>query len=173
MLICALLLSTIALILQGILFPSLALLPFAPFVALSLMRTSFEKSLWLALFAGVWMDLISNDPIGVHALNYTLVAALLHRFKRHFLPEEPLHFSLFTAIFSACSTLLQLMLLFLFDRRVPLQGSWVLTAVVGMPIIDGFFAFCWISTPIFLFEKLYKKGKLLWLKRKRLSRTSL
>ncbi|MBU6445781.1 MAG: rod shape-determining protein MreD, partial [Verrucomicrobia bacterium] len=97
MLILAFLLSTIALIFQAIFFPQVALLAFSPFLAIAMLRSSFYQALWLSCMAGAVLDLISNDPMGVHALNYTLVTAVLFDRKRHFSFEEPFHLSLFTA----------------------------------------------------------------------------
>lgn len=172
MLTLAFLLSTIALIFQAIFLPQFSILAFSPFLALALMRCSFNQSLWLGCFAGCIMDLISNDPIGVHALNYTLVMSLLFKMKRHFLYDEPFHLSLLTAIFSCLSTIFQVLLLFLFDRRVPVQGRWAIADFLGMPVIDGFYAFVWFAGPLAFYSKLKKLWDLFWIKRKRASRTS-
>jgi rod shape-determining protein MreD len=166
MLILTFLLSTLALILQGVLFPHIALLAFAPFLSLSILRCKMTKALWLSALAGILMDLVSNDPIGIHALNYVLVSAFLFRFKKHFLYDEPFHFSLFSALVSSVSTGLQLMLLFLFDRKVPIDGKWTLLDLIGMPVIDGLFAFVWFAAPLSLLQQLKKMGNLFWLKKK-------
>lgn len=172
MLIFCFLLSIIALILQVVLFPQIAILPFCPFLSLVMLRTSFTQALWLGCIAGVLMDLISSDPIGVHAVGYTLAISLLFRFKKHFLYEEPFHLSLLSALFSFTSTLLGLLLLFLFDRRVPLQGRWILTDLIGMPLIDGLFAFVWFAAPLSLSSKLKRMWDLFWLRRKKISQRS-
>ncbi len=173
MLIIAFLLSTIALILQGILFPQITILAFSPFLALVVLRSSFTQALWLSAMAGTLMDLISNDPMGMHALNYVIVSALFFRVKNHFLYDEPFHLSLFTVIVSITSTILQFLLLFLFDRRIPLEGRWVIADFLGMPAIDGLVAYVWFAAPLALFAKCKKMWDLFWLKRKRISRTSL
>ncbi len=130
------------------------------------LRHRLAISLWFAAFLGGIIDLLSDDPMGVHSLNYAIVTALLHRFRRHFLWDTPLHFSLFTGAFSAVSTFLQLLLLFLFDRRVPFDGKWILTDLIGMPIVDAFVALIAFSLPLLVFEKLRRLWVLFWLKRK-------
>lgn len=172
MLILCFLLSIIALIAQMVLIPQIALLPFCPFLSFMILRTSSTRALWLSCICGVLMDLVSSDPMGVHALGYTLSASILFRFKKHFLYEEPFHLSLFSALFSFTSTFLTLLLLFLFDRRVEIQGRWVLTDFIGMPLIDGLFAFVWFAAPLSLFSKLKKMWDLFWLRRKTISRIS-
>lgn len=172
MLICAFLLSSVALILQAILFPHISILAFSPFLALVILRQKLNQALTLSLLAGMIMDLISNDPMGVHALNYVIVTALLFKVRKHFLHDEPFHLSVFTAIVSSVSTVLALVLLFLFDRRVPIEGKWFLEGFVGMPVIDGLYAFVWFAAPLSLFSKITKMWALFWLKQKRHSRTS-
>ena len=134
MLILAFFLGLAALILQGILLPRLPILALAPFLCLAMIRCKKEKALWLSALGGAIVDLLSDDPIGLHALNYTLVSALLFRFKNYFSDDQPFHLSLFTMITSSLSTLLQLILLFLFDRRVPISGKWALIDIFAMPI---------------------------------------
>jgi rod shape-determining protein MreD len=172
MLICAYALAHTALLLQGILLPRLAILAFAPYLALVMMRCETSKALWLSTLAGIMIDLLSDDPIGIHALNYVIVTALLIRAKMHFSHEQPLHLSVYTALISSLSTVLQLVLLFLFDRRVPFEGRWFFTELIGMPVMDALYSFIWFTAPLSLFEKLKKMWSLFWLKRKNLSRTS-
>ncbi len=172
MLIFAFLLSTIALIFQSILFPQIAILTFSPFLALTILRSSLYKALWLAILAGSLMDLISNDPIGAHALTYVAVTFLLFKIRKMFSHDEPFHLSLFTSIISLNITAFQLFFLFLFDRRVPLEGRWIFADFLGMPVIDGLYAFVWFAAPLSLFSKYKKMWSLFWLRRKRAFRSS-
>lgn len=171
MLILAFLLSTLALILQCILQPPITLIAYVPFLALTILSSSLYRALWFSALVGVIMDLVSNNPFGLHPINYVLVTALLFKIKNHFLKEEPFHLSILAALFSLMATLGQALLLFLFDRRVPLEGRWVLADFLGMPAIDGLYAFVAIAAPLALFSKMKKMWDLFWLKKKRLSRT--
>ncbi len=157
---------------QGVLFPSFTLLAFAPFLAFVSLRSPLKTALWLSLAAGLWVDLFSDDPFALHALNYTLVSAFFYRLRRPFSLEESLSFGLYTSFISATSTLLQLLLLFLFDRRVPISGKWILIDLTAMPAADGIYALLWISGPFYLFQKLRYRWVIYWLKNKKnLSRT--
>jgi cell shape-determining protein MreD len=172
MLIIAFLLSLIALILQGILIPKLTLLAFAPFLALVIMRSELIRALYLSGLAGGLVDLVSDDPMGLHALNYAIVTIVLFRARKHISYDQPFHLSLFTAIISLLSTALQLVLLFLFDRRVPFGGKWIFADLIGMPVIDALYAFVWFGAPLALFEKIRLMWVHYWLKRKNPSPTS-
>ncbi len=158
MLIFAFGLATIALILQCVLSPPFTLLPFAPWIALVSLSRPLPKTLWLSFVAGVMIDLISDDPIGVHALNYCITAAIVFRFHKHFLYDDPLHLSLFTALISLISTSVQMSLLFLFDRRIPFAGKWILADLFGMSLADGIYALIWFALPLILFRKLRRHG---------------
>ena len=171
MLIVSFFLATAAVILQGVLLPRLSILAFAPWIALVSLRCSHSRALWLSASAGAIIDLLSDDPMGLHALNYTLTAVLLYRFRKHFLHDQPLHLSIFTALISLISTLLQLVLLFLFDQRIPFGGKWVFADLIGMPMIDALYAFVWFAAPLALFEKLRHYWMLFWLKRKKTAST--
>lgn len=148
------LLAASALILQSVLCPPFTLLPFAPWIALVSLRSSLSKTLWLVAAAGAAVDLISDDPMGVHAINYCLTAWLLFRFRNHFLHDNPFHLSLFTTLISFASTAFQIFLLFLFDRRIPFAGKWILGDLLAMPIADGLYALVWFAAPLFLYNKL-------------------
>ena len=171
MLIFAFLLSSIYLIVLSLLL-NLKIMAFAPFISLALLKTPFHQGLWLSCLAGSLMDLISSDPMGLHALNYTLCFLLLSKLKKHLLFEDPLHLSLLTLLFSCCSTFFQLFLLFLFDRRIPFQGQWVLVDIFLAPLLDGLFALIWFTAPLLAFSRLKRKWDLFWIKRQNLSQTS-
>lgn len=162
----AFILAITAFFLEGMVTPHVNILAFAPFIALIIIRHPFNRTLWISASTGTLVDLFSDDPIGLHALNYTIIAALLYRFRKHFSDDQPLHLSLFTVLISFFSTLVQLTLLFLFDRRVPFHGKWGLADLIGMPVIDGLYAFIWFAAPLAIFEIFRKFWVLFWLKKK-------
>lgn len=173
MLLFAFLLSITALILQSILPMQACILAFSPFLALVMLRCSLYQTLWLSALSGSILDLISSDPIGTHSLSYTLVSALFFRIRKMFLYEEPFHLAIVTSILSFGITIFELFFLFLFDRRVPFGGRWFLTDFLGMPLVDGFYAFVWFAGPLSLYFKCKKMWGVFWLRRKRISRTLL
>jgi len=164
MLVFAFFLATLAFFLQAAIFPQMSFLAFSPWIALTILKSqrssSLWKTLWLTSLAGVFTDLFSDHPMGLHAITYCLSSLFLFRFKNHFLYDRVLHLGLFTTLVSFISTQLQLFFLFLFDRRVPFTGKWALSDWLGMPIADGIFACLWFAGPLILFSK----GNRLWIK---------
>jgi rod shape-determining protein MreD len=172
MLIFAFILSFIALLLQGILLPKITILAFAPYLAILILKLPHTQSLILASLCGAIMDLMSDDPIGLHAINYTVSVWLFFKIKSHFSFEKATHLTLLTALISSFSTIFQLILLFLFDRRVPFSGRWAFMELIGMPIVDAIYAFIWFVAPMDLFQKVRKKLVIFWLKKKNRFQTS-
>lgn len=136
-------------------YPEICLLYFSPFLILSLMHLPFSPALFIALFCGLLVDLLSTTPFGMTALNYTLISALLYRQKRFF-NDKPHTLSFFTMLFSIASTLLQLLLLFIFHHPLMISPKWVLTDLIVYPLLDGLYAFLWFYFPIYLFTYLYR-----------------
>jgi cell shape-determining protein MreD len=169
MLIFAFFLSALALFLQAVIVPGISFLPFSCWLSLIILKskksTDLWKILWLASLAGLFTDLFSDHPFALHAITYCLASLFLYRFKNHFLYEKPFHLSLFTTLISFVCTHLQLFFLFLFDRRVPFAGKWMISDWIGMPIADGLFALVWFVGPLFLFSKTHRLWVLFWAKK--------
>ncbi|MBS0604083.1 MAG: mreD [Verrucomicrobia bacterium] len=139
--------------------PHIKLLAFAPFLALLYNRKSFQTSLWIGSLCGLGLDLLSSEfRLGLHALNYCLTTLLLYKQKRHFFEDKPLALSLFTLLISVVSTVLQLVLISVFDRTLPLSGKLLITDLAIMPVVDALYAFLWFSCPIMFFLHVKKIG---------------
>lgn len=125
---------------------------FVPFIALSCMHTSMLQSLWLSAIAGFCSDLFSSDPMGIHALTFMLVCALLHRFRRGVFKDSPLQLCFYTAMISAASTPVRTILFFLFDSPMPFSGQSIIFEMIFMPLINAAYAFFWFVGPLLLWE---------------------
>lgn len=145
-------------------FPNIRLFAFAPFLALVYNRRTFVSSLWIATLSGIVIDLLCSQlRFGLYALNYSLTTVLIYRQKKHFFEDKPLALSLFTALVSCTSTLLQLFLTYAFDKGLPFTWKLALTDLIGMPAIDALYAYLWFSCPMQLYEYVQKGGaRALW-----------
>lgn len=140
-----------------VLFPNFRLIAFAPFLAIIYTRTTFITSLWAAFACGLIIDLMSSQfRFGIYALNYCLTTVMIYKQKRHFFDDKPLALSIFTTAISSTSTLLQLLLLYVFDNRIPFSWKLVIADLVGMPVLDGAYAFLWFTCMIKLFHYIKK-----------------
>ncbi|MDE3046280.1 MAG: hypothetical protein KGJ02_06525 [Verrucomicrobiota bacterium] len=151
---------------QATLYAGLPISPFVPFLALTALLAPFRKALWLAALAGLCTDLLTSDPLGLSALGSCASMALCYSWRNRFSAEIPLQFSLYTALFSAISSFLQIALLFLFDRRVPFDGKWWMMQWACFPIADAIYAFVWFAGPLILYRTFRRTWVIYWLKKK-------
>lgn len=143
-----------------ILFPGLHLLYFAPFVCCCYYYRSYAASLWISLLCGLIIDLLSAPlRFGLHALNFTLTTAFLYSKKQHFFQDQLSTLPILTFFFSLISTLIQLILLYIFETSLTLSWKWVFTDLLWMPCTDGIYAFICFSLPIIIWGKTPRRGK--------------
>lgn len=164
MLILSFFLACIALVLQSTSILLLPIHPFLPWIALTILRKPTEKKiykpLWLSNGAGIISDLLSNHPLGLHPIVYTMTAFILWQFRNRFLYQRPLHLGLFTLLASLITSILHLFFLFLFDLPLKASPLWIGSDIAAMAIFDGIYALAWFSLPLFTAEKL----KISWAK---------
>lgn len=129
-------------------FPGFCLVGFSPLLTYIILKKKITSALSFGCFLGMIMDLLSSDPVGVHAINYTAIVFILHRNKKYFSLEKSLHVSILTYFVAALSTLLQAFLLFLFDRRIPFTGECLLMDVIIMPVVDAGYAWIAVTLPV-------------------------
>ncbi|MEN9654933.1 MAG: putative mreD [Chlamydiota bacterium] len=151
-----------AILIQAVATFSFTLLPHMGWMAYVCLTGSFRGALWASMLMGVFLDLLSEDPIGVHALNATLVTLILYRHRRLFTWDRPFHFAIYTSLGSFLYTLMQLFLSFLFDRRNPFEGQWILGDLFVMPLADGVYSAVCLLGAVVVFQKIYDWGHLHW-----------
>lgn len=169
MVIASFFLSLIAYFLKLTSFPMLPILPFIPFLALVSLLKPFSKALLLVTLVGFLVDLLSSDPLGIHAINYALCLLICFRIRTLFSLESPLQLVLYSALYSFVSTQLQIGLLFLFDRRIEFLGKWWLLQWISLPLIDAMYAFVWFTGPLALYRTIYHTWTVYWLKKNNLT----
>lgn len=151
--------------LQATIYSELPVLVFAPFLALASLDAKLGSALLWSAGAGFAVDLLSSDLLGLHALTYTLTCLAAGRFRHRFSSEAPTQFAMYTALLSYVATLIQLSLLFLFDRRAPFPGKWFFSEGLGLALIDGAYALMWVAGPFALYRLAHKWWILHWLKK--------
>ena len=161
-------LATAILFLQGVNLPGVPMNAYVPWIALLVLRypdaKDFFKPLLGGAAAGILVDLLSDFPLGLFPISYTLAAAILFRFRNRFLYECPIHLMVFASFASLLAASLQLFFLFLFDRRVPVSGQWIIIDWLATSLIDGVYALIWFSGPLYLWIKARRYWMLFWLK---------
>ncbi len=114
-----------------------------PVLVITYYKKNLVTSLWLSFLCGTIVDLLaSNQHLGLYALNYCLTTIVIFFQRRHFFADRLSTIPIMTFLFSFLSTLLQMILLFLFDKPVPISLSLLETDLLLMPLADSLYAFC-------------------------------
>jgi len=170
MLIFAFCLATVALFFQSVCLTGIPMNAYAPWIAFVTLSNPLQKDfwrpLWLSAAAGIVADLLSDHPLGLHPIAYSLTSLLLFRFRNRFFYDRPLHLALFATLASFTSSLLQIFFLFLFDRGISSTGKWMVADWIGRSLFDGIYALIWFSGPLYLWSKTKRIWVVFWLKRK-------
>lgn len=147
-------LALLATLFSSLLFPSLHLITFAPFLALVYMRHSFISSLWLALCAGLIIDLTNSSlTFGLNALAYLGATTLLYKERRNFFKDSGVALMLYTG----CISLFLSFIMILF-HGISLTPAILLSDLLLMPAVDAVYAFLWFTCPIKLYHYVKRVG---------------
>ncbi|MGM0439626.1 MAG: rod shape-determining protein MreD [Chlamydiota bacterium] len=142
-----------------IVFPTLKLTFFAPFIVMLYYQQPKQACLWVSFWCGLIIDILSSSSImGMHVLNYCLTTAILYEKRRAFFEDSIISLPIMTMIFSMLSSILQASLLKFFGASLPLSWHWVFTDLVVMSGVDGLYAFILFTIPtLFRIHRGYRK----------------
>lgn len=141
-------------------FPKIKLLWFAPFLITLYYQKPIAACLWASLGCGLVLDLTtSTDHFGIHAFNYVVVSTLLYSQKRHFFGDSLSTLPIMTYFFSVISTLLQMLLLNIFEDIDIFSVGWVIRDLTLMPLLDALYAFILFVLPWRLLGGKQRSGK--------------
>jgi rod shape-determining protein MreD len=135
--------------------PSFHLMYFAPFLALSFMRKDLQKSLWIASFCGLIVDLSSSGArFGLYAFTYVITALLTYRANIRLYEESFFSLPLYTFLISSAWSLLSF--LFFFGYYPP-DPSAFFSNFILMPFLDSLYAFFFFSCPLLIYSMQKRK----------------
>ena len=89
-----------------------------------------------------------------------LVCALLHRFRLGIFKDFPLQLSIFSALVAVFTIVFEIIVLFICDKFISVEGKSQLLDFIEMPFIHAAYAFFWFTGPILLWEWLASQWKL-------------
>jgi rod shape-determining protein MreD len=139
-------------LMQSALFPSISLFPFVPFIALACILAPLRLAIWLSALAGFCNDLLSSDPMGIHALSAAIISAIIAHFRLNAFKDLPLQLCFYSALISVFSIVFELIIFFLFDQRVSIAGKSPVGDFIQTPLIHAAYAFFWFVGPLLLWE---------------------
>ncbi len=142
------------------LFPLTRLTFFAPFLIIACYKASLKKCLWLALFCGIVVDLLSSyTRFGLYSVDYCLTVALLYPQRRNFFADSLSTLPMMNFFFASLSTLIMAILIYSIENKNVLSWGWIFTDLIIMPIFDAIYAFAIFILPTLFFGKRQRRGK--------------
>lgn len=139
-------------------FPQWKLTFFAPFLVIAYYKKPLETCLWLALGAGLFMDMMSSQRhLGIHALANVLTTAFLYPQKQHFFEDSLSTIPIMTFLFALIDTFFQIPLYTFFEQAIPLSRDGIIKDLLIMPMIDGFYGFLWFTLPAIFLPRQSKR----------------
>lgn len=138
---------------------SLHLLPFIPFLCLTMTRHSLKKTLWISFFTGIILDSMQSQlAFGALTLALVLSSLILYRQKRVFFHDSIFALALLTFIYSILFLIFEAILLSLFNQGLSFSIYSFLSDFLFMSLLDASLAFFTFSLPEKLLQKIKKKG---------------
>lgn len=158
------LLCLLGLVVNEALFPQVHLFVFAPFLALLVIRKQLLASLWLGALSGLTLDLLSsNFRFGLYATSFLATILAIYKLKNLFFEEKAHALAVFSVLVAMVFTVIEASLLSFFGHLPPFTLKTLTIDFLILPLFDGLFSFFWFSMPF----KVYKKGRVLWLLKRR------
>ena len=147
--------SCLLTLLSAALFPSIKVLPFAPFLVLLLRRTPLLSLLWWAIAAGFITDLFSTQyRLGLSSFCYLAACIILFRFRKHLYEDKSLPFAFMTYVISLVVSLL-------FSFASLYKGAVVFPNILSFirelflsPITDVAIGFAFFFIPLRLYREM-------------------
>lgn len=138
------------------LFPTLRLTFFAPWIVIVFYRKSLLNALWASVLCGIVIDLLASDTLfGIYACNYALTTWILYSYKRNFFEDNLSTLPMMAYFYSILSTLLQVILLYVFQEGLNISWQWIGTDMLLMPALDACYAFLIFVLPGFFTKPVY------------------
>lgn len=150
----ALFITLVTVLCVPVLFPSMRIMFFAPFLVILYYQKSFLTCLWSAFLAGLLLDLLSaHTHLGLYAGNYMLTTWVLYNQRRNFFADNLSTLPLMTFQFAVASTLIEWGSLLAFERKLEFSLSWVMTDLFLMPMLDAVYCFVVFVIPALIFSR--------------------
>lgn len=155
----ALIVTLIMTLCSPVLFPSWRLQFFVPFLVILFYQKPYLFCAWSALLCGFGVDLlISETRIGFQAIAFCFTTCLLYNQRRNFFSDSFSTLPIMTFLFSVTATILQVLLVYIFDHKIAITKEWIWSDIVCMPALDASYAFSFFILPALLFGKPHRRA---------------
>lgn len=141
-----------------LLFSSLHLVYFAPFLVLALYRCPLNHALWWSLGCGLILDLYSAQTrLGIYALNYCLTTLTLYGYKTHFFEDRLSTLPVMSLCYSCLSNFIQSCLLLIIGNPFHFSWEWVQADIFSIPLQTSLYSMLAFSGPMAMMAHMKRR----------------
>ena len=134
--------------------PWLRVSAFTPVIIIAFYSRSFLNCLWMALACGLVLDLLgAQQHLGIYAMTYYLSTLILYNQRRYFFEDQITTLPVMTALFSAISTVVVVLALYLLETGIPISWKWIVFDLIIMSLVDAAYAFLCFQVPQILWNQ--------------------
>lgn len=142
-----------------ILFPSIKLLFFIPYLVVLFYKQPYVKCLWGAFLCGLIIDLLSSQTrVGLWTLTYTATTYLLYKQRLNFFGDKQSTLPIMTFLFSLVLTGIHWILLLIFENAFSISFKSITTDLLFMPFLDGIYSYFAFVLPWVLIQPQPRRG---------------
>ena len=141
-----------------LLFSSLHLLYFVPFLVIALYRCPLNQALWWSFACGLFLDLFaSQTSLGTYALTYCLATFCLYGYKTHFFEDRQSTLPVMIFCYTCLSNVILGALLLAIAKPFHFSWEWVRTDLLLVPLATSIYGVLAFKAPWALFRKMRKR----------------
>ena len=145
-------------IILPLLFSSLHLVYFAPFLVLALYRCPLNHALWWSLGCGLILDLYSSESrLGTYALNYCLTTFCLYGYKMHFFEDRFSTLPVMSFCYACLSNFIQACLLLAVGNSFHFSWEWLQSEMLSSPMQTSLYSMIGYRGPLSLLAQMKKR----------------
>ena len=147
-------------------FRSISLLYFVPYLAVTILQSSFLPSLYAAFFVGCIWDSLYALPFGLFSLTYVFTTYVTYRIREVFFHDQAIHIAFFSTIYAAIFFLFFPLVHFLIEpdkSGIKMDVS----LLIFCSFLNGLYTFCVCGPLLALEKKIIRIFQLLPIKKRR------
>ncbi len=138
-----------------ILWPSVQVAFFVPFIVIAYYQKPYLTSLWISLLCGVILDvLFPSNRMGLWCMSYTLTTMMLFKYRMHFFGDRQSTLPIMTFLFSLVSTGFYCGVSYFFDKNMGMSFLAMTKELLLIPFENAVYAYLMILLPVSVVKRI-------------------
>jgi hypothetical protein len=136
-------------LLEPVMWPSIPLAFFIPFIVTAYYQKSQLICLWLSLICGVILDIIIfSNRMGLWGVSYCVTTLWIYKYRMHFFGDRQSTLPIMTFFFALISTMIFWCLNYVFDKSFIFSLRPFLRELLLFPFLNAVFAYFMLMFPM-------------------------